>query len=211
MDRARADAGRALRKVVPRSAHAAWAPGAGRSPLALLEAFNRHRVPELLTIRTARMRASPFAFYRGAPGVMAHDLATTPTTGITVQACGDAHLLNFGLFATPERNLVFGLNDFDETLPGPWEWDVKRLATSFVVAARTVGFQQALGRRAARAAVRTYREQLAATRGCGCWRCGTRGWTRPPSSPCPGGGAGGRWPPGWPRPSITPTWTPCPG
>jgi uncharacterized protein (DUF2252 family) len=161
MDRARADAGRALRKVVPRSAHAAWAPGAGRSPLALLEAFNRHRVPELLTIRTARMRASPFAFYRGAPGVMAHDLATTPTTGITVQACGDAHLLNFGLFATPERNLVFGLNDFDETLPGPWEWDVKRLAASSVVAARTVGFPPALGRRAARAAVRTYREQLA--------------------------------------------------
>ena len=107
------------------------------------------------------MRASPFAFLRGAPGVMARDLATTPVTGITVQACGDAHLLNFGLFASPERNLSFGLNDFDETLPGPWEWGVKRLATSFVVAARTVGFDQALGRRAAEATVRTYREQMA--------------------------------------------------
>ena len=137
---------------MPRSAHAAWAAGAGRSPLALLEAFDRHRVPELLTIRTARMRASPFAFYRGAPVVMAHDLATTPTTGITVQACGDAHLLNFGLFATPERNLVFGLNDFDETLPGPWEWDIKRLAASFVVAARTVGSRRRGRRRRAVAA-----------------------------------------------------------
>jgi uncharacterized protein (DUF2252 family) len=157
----RADAGRALRKAVPRSSHAVWDPGGRPPPLRLLEEFNRHRVPELLPIRTARMRASPFAFLRGAPGVMAHDLATTPVTGITVQACGDAHLLNFGLFATPERNLSFGLNDFDETLPGPWEWDVKRLATSFVVAARTVGLPPELGRRAARAAVRTYREQLA--------------------------------------------------
>jgi uncharacterized protein (DUF2252 family) len=161
MAAARADAGRALRKVVPRSSHAAWDPGRRPPPLRLLEEFNRHRVPELLPIRTARMRASTFAFLRGAPGVMAHDLATTPATGITVQACGDAHLLNFGLFATPERNLSFGLNDFDETLPGPWEWDVKRLATSFVVAGRTVGFEEALGRRAALAVVRTYREQLA--------------------------------------------------
>jgi uncharacterized protein (DUF2252 family) len=127
----------------------------------VLEETNRRRVPELVAIREARMWASPFAFLRGAPAVMAADLATTPATGIPVQACGDAHLLNFGLFATPERNLVFGLNDFDETLPGPWEWDVKRLATSFVVAARTVGFDQAQGRRAALAAVRTYREQLA--------------------------------------------------
>src|SRR5918995_6909480 len=95
------------------------------------------------------------------PGGDGHDLAATPVTGISVQACGDAHLLNFGLFATPERNLSFGLNDFDETLPGPWEWDVKRLATSFVVAARTAGFDQAVGRRAAQAAVQVYREQLA--------------------------------------------------
>ena len=185
--------------------------GAGRSPLALLEAFDRHRVPELLTIRTARMRASPFAFYRGAPAVMAHDLATTPSTGITVQACGDAHLLNFGLFATPERNLVFGLNDFDETLPGPWEWDVKRLAASFVVAARTVGFPPVLGRRAARAAVRTYREQLARYAGM---RLLDVWYSRVDAAAIIAlsrGGAGGRWPPGWPRPSITPTRTPCPG
>ena len=131
------------------------------SPLLLLEESNRRRLPDLVPIRDARMRASPFAFLRGAPGVMARDLATTPVTGITVQACGDAHLLNFGLFATPERNLSFGLNDFDETLPAPWEWDVKRLAASLVVAARTVGLDQALGRRAAEAMVRTYREQMA--------------------------------------------------
>jgi len=155
---ARAEAGRALRKGVPRSSHAAWVPAAGRSPLDLLAESDRRRLPELVPLRHARMLASPFAFLRGAPSVMAQDLATTPVTGITVQACGDAHLLNFGLFATPERNLVFGLNDFDETLPGPWEWDVKRLATSLVVAAR---FDQAVGHGAAQAAVRVYREQLA--------------------------------------------------
>jgi uncharacterized protein (DUF2252 family) len=158
---ARAEAGRALRKGVPRSSHAAWVPAAGRSPLDLLAESDRRRLPELVPLRHARMLASPFAFLRGAPSVMAQDLATTPVTGITVQACGDAHLLNFGLFATPERNLVFGLNDFDETLPGPWEWDVKRLATSLVVAARTAGFDQAVGHGAAQAAVRVYREQLA--------------------------------------------------
>ncbi|HSO52053.1 MAG TPA: DUF2252 family protein, partial [Actinomycetes bacterium] len=166
---ARAEAGRALRKAVPRASHATWDPAGRRSPLALLEESDRLRLPELVPIRHARMAASPFAFLRGTPAVMAHDLATTPVTGITVQACGDAHLLNFGLFATPERNLVFGLTDFDETLPAPWEWDVKRLATSFVVAARTVGLDQAVGRRAAQAVGRraaqavvgVYREQLA--------------------------------------------------
>jgi hypothetical protein len=208
---ARAEAGRALRRAVPRSSHASWDPAGRRSPLVLLEESNRGRLPDLVPIRDARMLASPFAYLRGSPGVMAHDLATTPATGITVQACGDAHLLNFGLFATPERNLVFGLNDFDETLPGPWEWDVKRLATSFVVAARTVGFDQPAGRRAAAAAVRVYRDQLARYAGCGCWRCGTRGSTRPRSSPCPGAGAAGRWPTAWPGPSTTPAWTPCPG
>jgi uncharacterized protein (DUF2252 family) len=161
MPGARAEAGRALRRAVPRSSHAVWDPSGRPSPLLLLEESNRRRLPDLVPIRDARMRASPFAFLRGAPGVMARDLATTPVTGITVQACGDAHLLNFGLFATPERNLSFGLNDFDETLPAPWEWDVKRLATSFVVAARTVGFDQAIGRRSAEATVRTYREQMA--------------------------------------------------
>jgi uncharacterized protein (DUF2252 family) len=158
---ARAEAGRALRRSVPRSSHAAWDPSGRPSPLLLLEESNRRRLPDLVPIRDARMRASPFAFLRGAPGVMARDLATTPVTGITVQACGDAHMLNFGLFATPERNLSFGLNDFDETLPAPWEWDVKRLATSLVVAARTVGLDQALGRQAAEGMVRTYREQMA--------------------------------------------------
>ena len=161
MSRARAAAGRALRKAVPRSSHAVWDPSGRPSPVALLEESNRRRLPDLVPIRDARMRASPFTFLRGAPAVMAHDLASTPVTGITVQACGDAHLLNFGLFATPERNLSFGLNDFDETLPGPWEWDVKRLATSFVVAARTAGLSAALGRGAALAAVGTYREQVA--------------------------------------------------
>jgi len=158
---ARAEAGRALRRAVPRSSHATWDPAGRRSPLALVEESDRRRLPELVPIRHARMAASPFAFLRGTPAVMAHDLATTPVTGITVQACGDAHLLNFGLFATPERNLSFGLNDFDETLPGPWEWDVKRLATSFVVAARTAGLDQTVGRRAAQAAVGVYRQQLA--------------------------------------------------
>ncbi|HEV3011971.1 MAG TPA: DUF2252 family protein, partial [Actinomycetota bacterium] len=158
---ARAEAGRALRRAVPRSSHATWDPAGRPSPLALVEESDRRRLPELVPIRHARMAASPFAFLRGAPAVMAHDLAATPVTGITVQACGDAHLLNFGLFATPERNLSFGLNDFDETLPAPWEWDVKRLATSFVVAARTAGLDQAVGRRAAQAAVGVYREQLA--------------------------------------------------
>jgi uncharacterized protein (DUF2252 family) len=158
---ARAEAGRALRRAVPRSSHATWDPAGRRSPLALVEESDRRRLPELVPIRHARMAASPFAFLRGTPAVMAHDLATTPVTGITVQACGDAHLLNFGLFATPERNLSFSLNDFDETLPAPWEWDVKRLATSFVVAARTAGLDQAVGRRAAQAAVGVYRQQLA--------------------------------------------------
>jgi uncharacterized protein (DUF2252 family) len=162
---ARAEAGRELRKVVPRSSHAVWDPAGRPSPLRLLEETNRHRVPELVPIRAARMRASPFAFLRGAPAVMARDLSTTPVTGMTVQACGDAHLLNFGLFATPERNLSFGLNDFDETLPAPWEWDVKRLTISFVVAGRTVGFDPAVCRQAALAVVGVYREQVASYAG----------------------------------------------
>ena len=116
---ARAEAGRELRKVVPRSSHAVWDPAGRPSPLRLLEETNRHRVPELVPIRAARMGASPFSFLRGAPAVMARDLSATPVTGITVQACDDAHLLNFGLFATPERKLSFGLNDVDETLPLP--------------------------------------------------------------------------------------------
>ena len=121
-----------------RRTRAGVAPADRPDPVALLEARHRTRLPDLVPIRVGRMLVSPFTFLRGAAEVMAHDLATTPTTGFRVQACGDAHLLNFGVFATPERHLVFDVNDFDETLPGPWEWDVKRLAASIAVAARSV-------------------------------------------------------------------------
>jgi hypothetical protein len=130
-------AGKALRDSVPRASHAEWKPSATRrDPIDILEASNKDRLPQLVPIRYGRMLASPFTFPRGSAGLMACDLATTPSTGIRVQACGDCHLLNFGLFATPERNLVFDINDFDETLPAPWEWDLKRLAVSFAVAVR---------------------------------------------------------------------------
>jgi uncharacterized protein (DUF2252 family) len=128
--------GRAARAEVPRSSHATFGPSPDRTdPVALLERQAETRVPELVPIRYGRMLVSPFAFYRGAAGIMAGDLARTPRSGLTVQCCGDAHLSNFGLFASPERRLVFDLNDFDETLPGPWEWDVKRLAVSALIAA----------------------------------------------------------------------------
>ena len=134
------EAGRALRARVPRRAHGQWTAPPGRlDPLEILSRSNASRLPELVPVRNGRMMASPFAFYRGSPAVMAADLSRTPSTGIQLQICGDAHLLNFGTFATPERNQVFDLNDFDETQPGPWEWDVKRLAASLVVAARTAG------------------------------------------------------------------------
>jgi uncharacterized protein (DUF2252 family) len=133
--------GKAARAEVPRSAHARFAPPADRpDPLELLEAQARTRVPELVPIRYGRMLVSPFTFYRGAAKIMAADLATTPNSGLRVQCCGDAHLSNFGLFASPERRLVFDINDFDETLPGPWEWDVKRLVVSMLIAARDNGF-----------------------------------------------------------------------
>lgn len=150
------DAGRRLRKDTPRGAHADWTPRPDRDPVALLQAQDAARVPELVPVRYARMAASPFAFFRGAAAVMAADLAATPSTGVVVQACGDAHLLNFGTFASPERRLVFDLNDFDETHPGPWEWDVKRLAASFVVAAREVGLPGDEAAAAARAVGRMY-------------------------------------------------------
>src|SRR5262245_11858594 len=125
----RAATGKQARTISPRSSHGTWEPAADRQdPIALLEAQAATRVPELVPIRYGRMAASPFAFFRGAAAVMAADLADTPASGIRVQLCGDAHLSNFGGFASPERELVFDLNDFDETLPGPWEWDVKRLA-----------------------------------------------------------------------------------
>lgn len=137
----RAAIGRAARRTAPRSSHAGFTPRPGRpDPLALLEAQSADRVPELVPIRYGRMSESPFRFYRGAAAVMAADLAGTPDSGIRAQLCGDAHLMNFRLLASPERNLVFDINDFDETLPGPWEWDVKRLAASLVIAARANGF-----------------------------------------------------------------------
>ena len=133
--------GKAARREVPRSSHAGFTPGAYRpDPVALLEQQAVTRVPELVPIRYGRMLVSPFTFYRGAALIMAADLAGTPRSGITTQVCGDAHLMNFGAFASPERRLEFGINDFDETCPGPWEWDVKRLAASFAIAGRDRGF-----------------------------------------------------------------------
>ena len=140
-DTERAARGKAARAEVPRSSHAAYQPPPRRAdPIALLERQAETRVPELVPVRYGRMLVSPFTFYRGAALIMANDLAATPRSGLTVQCCGDAHLSNFGVFASPERRLVFDLNDFDETLPGPWEWDVKRLAVSMLVAARHNGF-----------------------------------------------------------------------
>jgi uncharacterized protein (DUF2252 family) len=157
----RATAGKALRAAVPRSAHAAWRPSARRTdPLALLEASDRGRLPALIPIRYGRMSVSPFAFLRGAAAVMAADLASTPVTGLRVQACGDCHLGNFGGFATPERNFVFDINDFDETLPAPWEWDLKRLAASIVVAGREIGLRPAATHAVCGAAVASYREHM---------------------------------------------------
>ena len=157
----RAAAGKAARSQAPRSAHAAWEPPADRAdPVEILEAQALSRVPELVPIRYGRMAVSPFTFFRGAAAVMAADLATTPVSGLRVQACGDAHLSNFGTFAAPDRRLVFDLNDFDESLPGPWEWDVKRLAASFAIAGRENGFKAKQRREAVLTAVGNYREAM---------------------------------------------------
>src|SRR6266699_5291894 len=154
-------AGRELRNKVPRSIHAGWTPAADRpDPLSLLEEQNRSRLAHLVPLRYQRMAASPFTFLRGSAIVMAQDMATTPVTGIQVQVCGDAHLNNFGIYATPERNQVFDVNDFDETLPGPWEWDIKRLAASIVVAGRTNGLSGNTNRQAVLRCVREYRERI---------------------------------------------------
>jgi uncharacterized protein (DUF2252 family) len=157
----RVDAGRALRGTVPRSAHAEWAPPSGRAPIAVLTAQATSRVPELVPIRHGRMAGSPFAFFRGGAAIMAMDLAANAVTGLQVQATGDAHVGNFGKYASPERNLVFDINDFDETVPGPWEWDVKRLCASLQVVARQRGFSPTDGQRVVVTAARTYRERLA--------------------------------------------------
>ena len=149
----RAAAGEALRDETPRFADATWAaPDDRADPVETLEQSNQGRVAELVPIRYGRMLRSPFPFCEARPP-MAHDLAMTPTLASQVQACGDCHLLNFGLFATPERNLVFDLNDFDETLPAPWEWDIKRLATSFVTAGRRMAHRRTCGDAAKRAFV----------------------------------------------------------
>jgi uncharacterized protein (DUF2252 family) len=157
----RAAAGKAARLEAPRSTHAAWVAAADRQdPVAVLERQALSRVPELVPIRYGRMAASPFAFFRGAAAVMAADLATTPVSGLRVQACGDAHLSNFGAFAAPDRRLLFDLNDFDESLPGPWEWDLKRLAASFAIAARENGLKRKQRAEVLLRTVRTYRESM---------------------------------------------------
>ena len=153
--------GRMARLDAPRSMHGRWQPAPDRpDPVALLEQQARTRVPELVPIRYGRMLVSPFTFFRGAASIMAADLARTPRSGVTVQLCGDAHLSNFGLFGTPERRMLFDINDFDETLPGPWEWDVKRLAASFEVMGRDRGFSPAERHAVVMAGLGEYRDRM---------------------------------------------------
>ncbi|HEY1868791.1 MAG TPA: DUF2252 domain-containing protein [Candidatus Cybelea sp.] len=153
-------AGKALRKRVPCAAHGKLKLTSKRDPLGILGQSDAERLPELVPIRYGRMLQSPFAFFRGAAAIMAADLAHTPSTGLIVQACGDCHLKNFGGFATPERNIIFDINDFDETLPAPWEWDVKRLATSFILAARENGLGSGIARDVTVACARAYRKGI---------------------------------------------------
>src|SRR5512132_3421840 len=154
--------GKEARNGTPSSSHSGWAPATDRpDPLALLDEQNVAREPDLVPVRHGRMMVSPFTFYRGGAKIMAADLKDTPTAGLNVQLCGDAHLSNFGAFASPERRLLFDLNDFDETLPGPFEYDVKRLAASFTIAARNNGFAKADARAATQASVAAYREAMA--------------------------------------------------
>ncbi len=158
----RRKSGRDLRKQVPRSSHGEWSPPADRpDPVELLSDQDDSRLPWLVPIRNGRMSESSFAFYRGGANIMAADLANTPVTGLVAQLCGDAHLSNFGAFGSPDRELVFDVNDFDETLTGPWEWDLKRLATSIVIASRQNGFHDSDGKKATRRTVQTYREAMA--------------------------------------------------
>ncbi len=162
----RAERGKKARAAVPRNMHAEFGPPPDRpDPVLLLEGQETVRVPELVPIRHGRMMVSPFTYYRGAALPMAHDLAATPVSGFAVQACGDAHLSNFGVFGSPERNLVFDVNDFDETLPAPWEWDVKRLAASMEVAARDNGFTAKDSRKIVMATVAGYRNAMRAFAG----------------------------------------------
>ncbi|MFJ9411548.1 DUF2252 domain-containing protein [Streptomyces sp. NPDC101393] len=164
----RAARGRAARAQAPRSSHAEYRPSATRpDPVDIIEAQSAARLPGLVPIRYGRMLESPFRFYRGAAALMAADLSGTPRTGMTTQVCGDAHLLNFRLLASPERKLVFDINDFDETLPGPWEWDVKRLAASLAIAGRENGYTDAERSSVVRATVRSYREEMRRFAGLG--------------------------------------------
>jgi uncharacterized protein (DUF2252 family) len=157
----RMERGRAMRSDAPRSSHADWAPAPKRKdPVKMLEAGNVGRVESLVPIRFGRMAKTPFTFYRGAASVMAADLKHTPSNGVNVQAVGDCHLLNFGIFATPERNVVFGMNDFDETLPAPWEWDVKRFAASVILAGRDAGMRPSEYRQVVVNSVGTYRNRI---------------------------------------------------
>jgi uncharacterized protein (DUF2252 family) len=153
--------GESLRYTVALEDHAEWSPGPERAdPVALVEGQNEDRIEWLVPARRARMSANPFTFYRGAARIMAHDLALTPNCGLWTQICGDAHLSNFGVYASPERRLVFDLNDFDETLPGPWEWDVKRLAASLFISSRYNGLDKKAARRVVRRSVKTYRSAM---------------------------------------------------
>jgi uncharacterized protein (DUF2252 family) len=152
--------GKERRREVPRSVHGEWEPPAGRDPVATLAAQDQSRVPELVPIRYGRMLSSAFAFYRGGAAVMAADLAAGPDTGLRAQLCGDAHLSNFGVFSAPDRRLVFDCNDFDETLPGPFEWDVKRLAASIAIAGRERGFRRGERRQALELTAQAYRESM---------------------------------------------------
>src|SRR3954449_10251947 len=157
----RAEHVRHAREHTPLDSHTGWRPAADRpDPVALLDEQNRTREPDLVPVRHGRMMASPFTFYRGAAAVMAADLKDTPTAGLDAQLCGDAHLSNFGAYASPERTLLFDLNDFDETLPGPIEYDVKRMAASFTIAARNNGFSKADARAATLASVASYRQAM---------------------------------------------------
>src|SRR5262245_1370481 len=155
--------GEEARARTPLSSHSKWRPATDRpDPVALLEAQNLTREPDLVPVRHGRMAMSPFTFYRGAAKIMASDLSRTPNAGLRVQLCGDAHLSNFGIFASPERTLLFDINDFDETLPGPFEWDVKRLAASFAIAARNNGFTDVQAAAAAETAAMAYRDAIKA-------------------------------------------------
>src|SRR5215475_8361328 len=158
---ARMAKGKSLREKVPRTSHGEWVPASDRpDPIEMLKSSVRGRVLELLPIRYSRMRQSPFAFFRGSAALMAWDLSTTPTTGITVQACGDCHAANFGGFASPERRLLFDINDFDGTLRASWEWDVKRLAASIAVASPELGLGNSTCRDAVLTMARSYRQHM---------------------------------------------------